>query len=79
MLVALFSEKYPELVEQVILVGSGPLENKYVSEIGVRRFENLSEEDGAIFRRLINNQATEEDMQRIPKVFEKSDNYCLEN
>ena len=78
-LVALFAEKYPELVERIILVGSGPLEDKYVAEIGTRRFENLSEEDGEIFQRLINNQATDEDMAKIPKVFEKSDNYCLEN
>lgn len=78
-LVAFFAGKYPDLIENVILVGSGPLEDKYVSEIGARRMENLSEEDGAIFRRLSNNQATDEDMAKIPKVFEKSDNYCLEN
>ena len=78
-LVALFAEKYPELIERIILVGSAPLEDKYVAEIGTRRFENLSEEDSAIFQRLINNQATDEDMAKIPKVFEKSDNYCLEN
>ncbi|MBQ7774610.1 MAG: alpha/beta hydrolase [Lachnospiraceae bacterium] len=78
-LVALFAEKYPELVAHVILVGSGPLEDKYVAEIGKRRLENLSEEDSAIFKRLVNNQATDADMEKIPKVFEKSDNYCLEN
>ena len=78
-LAALFAEKYPELTRQVILVGSGPLEDKYVSQIGTRRFQNLSKEDGAIFQRLIDNQATDEDMEKIPQVFEKSDNYCLEN
>ena len=78
-LVVLFAERYPDLIEKVILVGSGPLEDKYVSEIGARRFHNLSEEEGEIFQRLINNQATDDDMEKIPKVFEKSDNYCLEN
>lgn len=78
-LVAFFAEKYPELIENVILVGSGPLEDKYVSEIGARRMKNLSKEDGALFQRLCNNQATDEDMAKIPTVFEKSDNYCLEN
>ena len=78
-LIALFAEKYPELVECIILVGSGPLEDKYVAEIGARRFENLSEEDSAIFQRLINNQATDEDMGKIPQILEKADNYCLEN
>lgn len=78
-LVAFFAEKYPELIENVILVGSGPLEDKYVSEIGDRRMKNLSKEDGALFQQLCNNQATDEDMAKIPTVFEKSDNYCLEN
>lgn len=77
-LVALFAEKYPELIKRVILIGSGPLEDKYVSEIGTRRFQNLSTEDGAILQRLIDNQATDEDMDRIPNILEKSDNYCLE-
>lgn len=76
-LAALFAAKYPEAVGRLILVGSGPLEDKYVSEIGRRRLQNLSEEDGAVFQRLVSNQATDEDMQRIPKVFEHSDNYCL--
>ena len=78
-LAALFAEKYPERIEHIVLIGSGPLEDKYVSEIGARRFQNLSEEDGAIFQRLIDNQATDEDMEKIPIIFEKSDNYCLEN
>jgi len=78
-LVALFAEKYPDLTDNVILVGSGPLEDKYVSEIGARRTANLSEENNAIFQRLVNNQATKEDMEKIPAVFDQSDNYCLEN
>ncbi len=78
-LVALFAGKYPELIERIFLIGSGPLEDKYVSEIAARRFENLSEEDCSIFQRLSDNRATAEDMKKIPKIFEKSDNYCLEN
>ena len=78
-LVALFAEKYPELIENIILIGCAPLEDKYVSEIGARRFQNLSVEDGAIFQRLVDNQATDADMEKIPGILEKSDNYCLEN
>lgn len=78
-LVVLFAEKYPEMIENVIMIGSGPLEDKYVSEISSCRFQNLSDEDGAIFRRLINNQATDDDMAKIPQILDKSDNYCLEN
>lgn len=32
-LVALFAEKYPDMIENVIMIGSGPLEDKYVSEM----------------------------------------------
>lgn len=77
-LAALFAEKYPELIENLILIGSGPLEDQYVSEIGDRRFQNLSEEEGVIFQRLTENQATDADMEKIPNILEKSDNYCLE-
>ena len=78
-LAALFAEKYPELVEHVILIGSGPLEDKYISDIGARRLQNLSEEDSVIFQRLVNGRATDEDMEKIPNIIEKADNYCLEN
>lgn len=78
-LVALFAEKYQELVKDIVLVGSGPLEDKYVAEICSRRFENLSGEDLVLYKRLINNQVTNEDMKKIPAMFEKSDNYCLED
>lgn len=78
-LVALYSARYPEQVDSTVLVGSGPLEDKYVSEIGMRRMQNLSEEDGALFQRLVNKQATDEDMKRIPVLFEKSDNYLKSN
>lgn len=78
-LVAFLAEKYPEIVRKIILVGSGPLEDRYVPEIGERRTQNLSEENRPIFERLVNNCATDEDMRKIPKVFEQSDNFCLEN
>ncbi len=78
-LVALFAERYPELVNCIILVGCAPLEDKYVAEIGSRRFANLTEEQARLFQRLINNQMTDEDMEKIPAMFEKSDNYYLED
>lgn len=78
-LVALFAEKHPESVKEIVLIGCPPLEDKYVSEIGSRRFENLSGEDIVLYKRLIKNQVTDEDMEKIPVMFEKSDNYCLED
>ncbi len=78
-LVALFTEKHPESVKDVVLIGSGPLEDQYVAEIDSRRLEHLSGEDAGLFRRLINNRVTDEDMKKIPAMIEKSDNYCLED
>lgn len=78
-LVALVAAKYPAVVERIILVGCPPLQDKYVSEISARRMKNLSEEECAVFQRLIHNQATDADMQEIPRIFGKSDNFCLEN
>ena len=52
-LVVLFAEKYPDMIGNVIMVGSGPLEDKYVPEIGTRRSQNLSEVDGMVFIDLI--------------------------
>ncbi len=61
------------------MVGSGPLEDKYVPEIGIRRLENLLEEDREIFQKLTDNRISDEDMRKIPQILEKSDNCCLEN
>lgn len=66
-------------MRNIILVGCAPLEDKYVPEIGFRRTQNLSGEDKVIFQRLTDNQATDEDMEKIPEILDKSDNYCLEN
>ena len=78
-LVTLFAEKYPELIDNIVLVGCPPLEDKYVAEIGTRRLESLSKDDRAIFQRLMDGRATDEDMAQIPQILERSDNYCLEN
>lgn len=77
-LVAFFAGKHPDLVKEVVLIGCGPLEDKYIAEISLRRLENLSGEDANLYKRLINNQVTDEDMKRVPVMLEKSDNFCLE-
>lgn len=78
-LAAFFAEKHPECIRHMILIGSAPLEDKYVPEISTRRFQNISEKDRVIFQRLIDNRATEEDMEKISDIVQKSDNYCPEN
>ncbi len=40
-LAGLFAERFPDKVEKVILIGSGLLDECYVSQIGERRRENL--------------------------------------
>ncbi len=75
-LAVLLAKAYPDFVKSIILVGCAPLEDKYVSEIGARRMQNLAGEDCAVFQRLIRNEATDEDMKKIPEILEQADNYC---
>jgi pimeloyl-ACP methyl ester carboxylesterase len=51
-LAGLFAEAYPEITAKVILVGSGPLEEKYVHEIGERRKRNMNEKQRAEYDEL---------------------------
>lgn len=44
---ALFSAQYPTLVERLILIASGPFEQKYAVYIQKRRFERLSQDEQA--------------------------------
>ena len=78
-LAVLFAAKYPEICENIILVGCPPLADKYVKEISLRRLRNLAGEESKIFQRMIDHVATDEDMKKIPGILEKSDNYHLEN
>lgn len=77
-LAALAAARYPELVQRVILVGCPPLTDRYVPEIAARRLQGLPAEDAAVFQRLCSGQAGDADMEKIPKILEKADNYCLE-
>ncbi|HWT75786.1 MAG TPA: alpha/beta hydrolase [Mobilitalea sp.] len=52
-LVALFTEQYPMMVKKVIMIGSGPLEVKYVSEIMERRKRNMTVEQKQEFDDII--------------------------
>ncbi len=44
---------YPPLVKKLILVGSGPYEEKYVARLQEARLSRLSEEEGAEFESII--------------------------
>lgn len=76
---ALFAKEYPELCKTIVLIGCPPLTDAYVGEIFSRRMQNLSEKECEAFRRLTGGAATGADMEQIPKILEKADNYCLES
>ena len=82
-LVVLFAAKYPELVKQIILVGSGPFKKEYVELILQRRLKNLTDNEAELFRHLLaqlkNNSTTNKDeiLGRLGTLAEKSDSYEL--
>lgn len=78
-LAALFAEQHPERAGRLILIGSAPLADKYVPAIGERRRRTLSTEDRVVFQRLLDGQAADADMAKMPDILDRSDNYCLED
>lgn len=45
-----FADKYPELVESLILISSGPFEDKYNKNIQKKRFERMDEKEKKLFK-----------------------------
>jgi pimeloyl-ACP methyl ester carboxylesterase len=63
----LFASKYPGQVKKLILVGSGPLEEKYASKVMETRLDRLDENDTARLNKLMHqiNTAPERMKDRI--------------
>lgn len=82
-LAGIFAQRYPELVENVILVGCPPLNESYVSKIEERRFEHLTLKEKETFQTLLINLADpyyadkDEALKHLGSLVEKADNYCL--
>jgi len=80
-LVFIYAAKYPQWVKKVILIGSGPFEAKYVSEIANNRMKHLSEfereEYNELMKRLDSEMEIEKDrlVKRLGELVNKSDNY----
>lgn len=78
-LVYILAARYPELVKKVILVGSGPFEQKYVSGMMELRMSRLTEEERKEIENLaqvLNNSSTENRdsiFSRLGKLISKSD------
>jgi len=77
----IFAADYPELVKKLILIGSGPFEEKYAVEIQQIRLNRLSEEERAEIESLItilDNPMVEDKSStfaRFGALFSKADTY----
>jgi pimeloyl-ACP methyl ester carboxylesterase len=73
--------RYPALVEKLILVGSGPFETRYVTQLGETRRSRLTEEERAEFERAIEALADPEGeekdahLARLGALTTKTDQY----
>jgi pimeloyl-ACP methyl ester carboxylesterase len=81
MLGFIFTARYPSFIEKLILIGSGPFEEKYAASIVGDRFVRLSEEERVEVFELIealNDPATRDKntpMGRLGGLFSKADTY----
>lgn len=72
----LYAAAHPERVERLALVGCGPLEDRYRSEIGRRREKNLSPADAAKLREAIYRLETlgqADALEELGRLAEKAD------
>jgi pimeloyl-ACP methyl ester carboxylesterase len=82
-LVFIYAAKYPQRVRKVILVGSGPFDVQYVSDIANNRMKHLTGaervEFNELLKRLNSDKEGEKDglLKRLGEIVNKSDNYCV--
>ncbi len=79
-LAGLFAERFPAKVEKVILIGSAPLDENYVSQIGERRKENMSSEEAEEFEQILRQLEDgfgekDEYLKRLGEICGKADRY----
>ena len=79
-LAGLFAERFPDKVEKVILIGSGPLDEYYVPQIGERRKANMSSEESEEFEQILRQLEDgfgekEECLQRLGEICDRADGY----
>lgn len=85
-LVVLYAARYPGLVKQIVLVGSGPFKKEYVPRIMERRLSNLTHSEAKSFQSLLSQledaSVTNKDhlLSSVGSLADKADNYdVLEN
>lgn len=79
-LAGLFAERFADKVEKVILIGCGPLDEYYVSQIEERRKVNMSSEEAEefdwILRQLENGFGEKDEyLQRLGEICDRADGY----
>lgn len=81
----IFAAQYPKLVKKLILIASGPFEEKYAKQIAVTRFSRLNEQEKEQLQKLessFNDSSIENKnalFAQFGKLFDKSDSYALIN
>ncbi len=82
-LVVLYAAQYPELVKQIVLVGSGPFKKEYAPRIMERRLNNLSDDEAKTFQSLLSQledtSAADKDglLASLGALAEKADNFDI--
>lgn len=79
-LAGLFAERFPDKVEKVILIGCGPLDESYVSQIGERRKGNMSPGEAEEFDRILRQiedgfGKKDECLRRLGEICDRADGY----
>lgn len=83
-LAILYAAKYPKMVKQLILVGSGPFEEQFVSQITTRRMSKLSDKERILFKQLLNQLSSNANINKkramveLGSLVEKSDNVQID-
>lgn len=77
----MYAAKYPKMAEHIILVGSGPFEEKHTKDMMKIRLNNLDIDDMEEAKELIdimkNRELTKDEFALFGKLMSKSDSYCL--
>lgn len=71
----LFASQYPSLVRKLILVSSGPFEDKYVAQIQETRFHRLSKEEKKQFQSLTGKLENPWAFSRYGELLSRTDFY----
>lgn len=79
-LAGLFAERFPDKVEKVNLIGRGPLDEAYVSQIGERRKGNMSSEEAEEFDQILRQLEEgfgekDESLRCLGEICDRADGY----